>query len=109
LGMEAGSDYDRQRALAVRHVSLQPEMVRRLSGRGRARAWVDLTQVVSSSSVPIFLGMAGGNRVGRNWIWRMGVDYRFGRYVTALVSYDGRKRPFLPVIHVGRMEMKAVF
>ncbi|MDA0711340.1 MAG: hypothetical protein O3B73_14150, partial [bacterium] len=109
LGMEAGSDYDRQRALAVRHVSLQPEMVRRLSGRGRARARVDLTQVVSSSSVPIFLGMAGGNRVGRNWIWRMGVDYRFGRYVTALVSYDGRKRPFLPVIHVGRMEMKAVF
>ncbi|MBT5832576.1 MAG: hypothetical protein HOH77_20490 [Candidatus Latescibacteria bacterium] len=109
LGLLGGDDYDRQRDLEVHYMSLQPEMIRRLAGRGRLRARVDWTHVWATDEVPIFLGMANGNRVGQNWVWRLGMDYRFGRYVTALVSYDGRKRPDLPVIHLGRMEMKAVF
>ncbi|MFT5365262.1 MAG: hypothetical protein ACI8V2_000199 [Candidatus Latescibacterota bacterium] len=109
LGLAGGRDFDRQRDLLVHYFSLQPEVIRRLAGRGRLRARVDWTQVDAGSDVPIFLGMANGNRVGQNWVWRLGLDYRFGRYVTALVSYDGRKRPTLPVIHLGRMEMRAVF
>jgi hypothetical protein len=93
----------------VHYISLQPEVIRKLAGRGRLRGRVDWTKMTATGDVPLFLGMANGNRVGQNWVWRLGVDYRFGRYVTALVSYDGRKRPTLPVVHLGRMEMRAVF
>jgi len=109
LGLLGGRDDDDQRDLQVHYISLQPEVIRRLSGRGRLRGRVDWTHVTATDEVPLFLGMANGNRVGQNWVWRLGVDYRFGRYVTALVSYDGRKRPTLPVVHLGRMEMRAVF
>ena len=53
--------------------------------------------------------MADGNRAGHNLIWHMGVDYRLARYVTALLMYDGRKRPEYPIRHLGRMEMRATF
>lgn len=109
LGLSGGRDYEKQRDLEARYFSLQPEVIRRLAGRGRLRARMDWTHVSAMDDLPIFLGMANGNRVGQNWVWRLGVDYRFGRYVTALMSYDGRKRPALPVLHLGRMEMKAVF
>ena len=109
FGIAGARDYDRQRDLLVHSFSLQPEIVRQMMGRGRMRARVDWTRVLATDDLPLFLGMANGNRVGQNWVWRLGVDYRFGKYVTALVSYDGRKRPTLPVIHLGRMEMRAVF
>lgn len=109
LGVLGGYDTEDQRDLRVQYYSLQPEVIRRLSGRGRMRARLDWTRVWATGDVPIFLGMAQGNRVGQNWVWRLGVDYRLGKYVTALVSYDGRKRPMLPAIHLGRMEMRAVF
>lgn len=109
LGLSGGQGDEEQRDLRVRYISVQPEIIRRLAGRGRLRARLDWTGVEANREVPLFLGMAEGNRVGQNWIWRVGMDYRFGRYVTALISYDGRKRPTLPVIHLGRMEMRAVF
>ncbi len=109
LGVLGGRDDDAQRDLRVHYISLQPEVIRKLAGRGRLRGRVDWTKMTATGDVPLFLGMANGNRVGQNWVWRLGVDYRFGRYVTALVSYDGRKRPTLPVVHLGRMEMRAVF
>jgi hypothetical protein len=65
--------------------------------------------VWSTEKTPLFLGLAQGNRLGQNWSWRFGLDYRFGRYVTAQVMYDGRKRPDRETIHLGRMEMRAAF
>ena len=61
------------------------------------------------STMPLFLGMADGNRDGNNVGWRLGVDYRMGRYLTAMVLYDGRKRPGRSLLHLGRMEMRALF
>jgi hypothetical protein len=109
LGVSGGRDIDRQRDILAHYFSLQPEVVRRLAGRGRLRARVDWTQVKATKDVPIFMGLASGNRVGQNWVWRLGLDYRFGQYVTAAVSYDGRKRPAQTVFHLSRMEMRAVF
>ena len=109
LGGTGGVDRDRVRDVQATHVSMASELIRSLPGRGRIRVGLDWTGVAADAPLPLFLGMAKGNRAGQNYIWRWGMDYRFGRYVTALASYDGRKRPDGPAIHLGRVEVRATF
>ncbi len=104
-----GGDREENRALLARFVSVRPEIRRALPGRGRLRTSLDWTRVFASGSLPLFLGMAGGNRAGNNMGWRLGVDYRLGPYLTAIIVYDGHKRSGKPVLHLGRMEMRALF
>jgi hypothetical protein len=107
--MMGGQDRDGSRDLHARYLSVEPEVIRSLLGRGRLRSSLEFTQVFASAPMPLFLGLAQGKREGQNYVWRLGMDYRFGRYVTGLVRYDGRKRPGLPVVHVGQMDVKVVF
>ena len=109
MELTLGRDREANRALLARFVSIRPEVRRALPGRGRLRMTCDWTRVFASGSMPLFLGMAGGNRNGNNVGWRLGVDYRLGRYLTATVLYDGRKRPERSLLHLGRMEMRALF
>ena len=109
LELAFGRDREENRALLARFVSVRPEIRRTLPGRGRLRTSGDWTRVSASGPLPLFLGMAGGNRAGNNLGWRLGVDYRLGRYLTAMIMYDGRKRSGKPVLHLGRMEMRALF
>lgn len=109
MGLAFGTEREEYRALHARFVSVRPEIRRALPGRGRLRTSGDWTRVFASGTMPLFLGMAGGNRSGDNAGWRLGVDYRLGRYLTAMILYDGRKRPGKPVLHLGRMEMRALF
>ncbi len=110
-GMGVGMGWDREkiRGLEAGRVSLKPELIRSLPGRGRIRSSLDWVRVSASERLPLFLGMAGGNRGGHNLVWRVGIDYRLARYITALLVYDGRRRPDRPVLHLGRMEMRATF
>ena len=39
--------------------------------------------------------------------WRLIIAW--GKYVTALFAYDGRRRPGRETVHLGRMEVRAVF
>ena len=109
LGVLGGRDWERIRAVRVRHVGVQPEVIYALPGRGRLRGRLDWTRVWATDMAPLFLGLARGNREGQNWGWRLGMDYRFGKYVSAQVMYDGRVRPTRQTIHLGRVEMRAVF
>jgi hypothetical protein len=109
MGLGLGTEREENRALHARFVSVRPEIRRALPGRGRLRTSGDWTRVFASGTMPLFLGMAGGNRSGNNVGWRLGADYRLGRYLTAMILYDGRKRPGKPVLHLGRMEMRALF
>lgn len=109
LGVLGGRDWERIRAVRVRHVGVQPEVIYALPGRGRLRGRLDWTRVWATDMAPLFLGLARGNRQGQNWAWRLGMDYRFGKYVSAQVMYDGRVRPARQTIHLGRVEMRAVF
>ena len=104
-----GWDRERNRSLKANSVSVQPQILRSLPGRGRLRGSLDWTQVSASGPLPLFLGMADGNRRGRNLIWRFGLDYKLSRYMTAQFVYDGRIRPSRPPVHLGRMEMRARF
>lgn len=109
LGILGGRDWEGIRALRVWHIGVQPEVIYALPGRGRLRGRVDWTRVWATDVAPLFLGLARGNRQGQNWGWRLGMDYRFGKYVSARVMYDGRVRPTRQTIHLGRVEMRAVF
>lgn len=109
LELSVGRDREENRALVARFVSVRPEFRRALPGRGRLRVSCDWTRVFGSASMPLFLRMADGNRDGNNLGWRLGVDYRLGRYLTATALYDGRRRPGRSLLHLGRMEMRALF
>ena len=109
LGVLSGRDWEGVRRLRVWHIGVQPEVIYALPGRGRLRGRLDWTRVWATDMTPLFLGLARGNRQGQNWAWRLGMDYRFGKYVSARVMYDGRVRPARQTIHLGRVEMRAVF
>ena len=109
LGVLIGRDRERTRALRVFYTGVQPEILCALPGRGRLRGRVDWTMVRSADPMPLFLGLANGNRHGQNWTWRLGLDHRFGEYVTAQVMYDGRVRPDRQTVHLARVEMRAAF
>ena len=109
LGVLSGRDWEGVRGLRVWHIGVQPEVIYALPGRGRLRGRLDWTRVWATDMTPLFLGLARGNRQGQNWAWRLGMDYRLGKYVSARVMYDGRVRPARQTIHLGRVEMRAVF
>lgn len=109
LGVLIGRDRERMRALRVFYTAVQAEIIRALPGRGRLRGRVDWTMVRATAPMPLFLGLANGNRHGQNWTWRLGIDRRFGKYVTAQAMYDGRIRPNRQAVHLARVEMRAVF
>jgi len=104
-----GRDKESTRRLEVDFISVRPELTRALPGRGRIRVSAEWAHVQADGQVPLFLALAGGRRVGDNISWRTIADYRLARYLTATVSYDGRKRPGRPVLHLGRMELRAIF
>ena len=103
------SDVERLRQLQARKWSLGPELRRAFRGKGRFRSRFDWTTVASNDALPLFLGMADGQRPGRSYRWRLGLDYRLSEYVDAFVTYDGTVRPDRPALHVGRMELRAAF
>jgi hypothetical protein len=109
LRFEAGRDRESQRGLDATYFAVRPEVIKALPGKGRIRTSAEWARVTSNHAVPLFLGLAGGRRVGDNLSWRTIADYRLARNLTAMISYDGRKRPDRQVLHMGRMEMRAVF
>ena len=109
LAMEVGHETEDMRTLVVKRYSLEPEIIRTLSGRGRIRGSLDWVRVDGPERIPLFLGMANGNWAGTNLVWQLSAHYRLVRYLTGQLVYDGRRRPDRPVYHYGRMEMRATF
>ncbi|MDA0746246.1 MAG: hypothetical protein O2954_06990, partial [bacterium] len=109
LAVQVGQDHERIRELTATRFSLRPEVIRALAGRGRVRTYLAWTYVAAPERFPLFLGLAQGDQAGQNLNWQCSVDYRMGRYLTAFLSYDGRVRPGRQVLHLGRMEMRAIF
>ncbi len=53
--------------------------------------------------------MLEGLQPGRNWVWSLGIDRQLSRYLTMNLSYEGRKTGTIPVVHIGRMQIRASF
>jgi hypothetical protein len=78
--------------------------------RGRARFELERDEVLISNPpqyVPFEL--TNGAVVGRSWLWRVGVDYRFGSFVQATLNYDGRIERDRSPVHTARAEVRAFF
>lgn len=78
--------------------------------RGRARAELERDEVLldtTSQYVPFEL--TNGAVAGQSWLWRLAVDYRFGSFVQATLSYDGRSEGGRSPVHTGRTEVRAFF
>lgn len=109
VSMTVSEDVESTRAIEADRLTIGPEFRKPLAGRGRLLGRAGWTRVAANETMPLFLGLADGNRRGNNIDWRLGFDYRLSSYLTAFVSYDGRLRPERPLLHFGRMEMRASF
>ncbi|MCD6336243.1 MAG: hypothetical protein J7M27_13115 [Candidatus Latescibacteria bacterium] len=103
-------EHEREQDLRANRIFLKPGISYSLRGKGRLRAHVDWTSVTSSpSDRSLVYPMAKGRRIGETLNGDLTLDYRIGRYMTAFLSYNGRKDPGRKIIHTGRMEVKAYF
>jgi len=104
------TEHEHEQGLRANRISLKPGISYSLRGKGRIRAHVDWTSVTSHpKDRPLTYPMAKGRRGGQTLNGDLTVDYRLGRYMTAYLSYNGRKDPGRKTIHTGRMEVKAYF
>jgi hypothetical protein len=53
--------------------------------------------------------LTGGNVLGKNYLWRLNFDYRFGLNLQSTASYDGRLQGSGRIIHTARAEVRAFF
>jgi len=53
--------------------------------------------------------LTAGNVLGKNYLWRLFFDYRFGTNLLATANYDGRKLGSGKIIHTARGEVRAFF
>jgi hypothetical protein len=89
---------------------LSPKASYSFLAQGRLRAEFEWARVSSQSkNAAISWEMAQGNKVGDNYRWSLGVDYRVNQYVSATASYSLRSQPGRPTRHLGRAEMRAFF
>ena len=107
-----GNDRDREpvETVSARLLSVKPEIVRSLKAQGRMRVQGEWSRVKASPiGARLVYEMADGRAAGNGFRWDVQFDYRLGRYVTALLSYTGRKEPQRQTAHLGRAEMRAYF
>ncbi|RKY70825.1 MAG: hypothetical protein DRP97_03080, partial [Candidatus Latescibacterota bacterium] len=103
-------EHEHEQDLRANRIFIKPGISYSLRGKGRLRAHVDWTSVTSSpSDRSLVYPMAKGRRIGETLNGDLTLDYRIGRYMTAFLSYNGRKDPGRKIIHTGRMEVKAYF
>jgi len=92
-------------------ISVKPNFSYAFRGRGRLRGDVEFSNVTASPKDRIIpYEMANGRRVGENFRWQLGLDYRLSSKLMILFSYIGRQEPGRnEVLHLGKAEVKAFF
>jgi len=94
--------------IEVTEYRLTPAITYRFRGRGAASASFTRSEVESSTgALPYYL--AGGGRPGSSSEWRLTGDYRFNRYLTGSLSYDGERRPGSDTRHTVDLRVNAFF
>lgn len=71
-------------------------------------SWVqiDFSGVENS---PVGFAMLNGLKNGKNLLWNLGVDRQLAQNIRLNISYDGRKTGTNRLVHVGRVQVAAVF
>jgi hypothetical protein len=103
-------DEDRPSGQQSMAITLMPGVSYAIPEKGRVRASTSWTHVsVKDRNLPLFYTMAGSKPAGDNFDWNFSIDYRFHRYLTALISYTGRSESDRQAVHTGKAEMRAFF
>lgn len=50
-----------------------------------------------------------GLQQGNNFVWNLGIDKTFAKLLQLSIQYDGRKIGEAPLVHGGRMQVRAIF
>ncbi|MEM9846597.1 MAG: hypothetical protein AAF847_01815 [Bacteroidota bacterium] len=58
---------------------------------------------------PVAFAMLNGLQNGQNLLWNLSFDRQIGRNIRLSLSYDGRKIGDNQIVHLGRMQVGAVF
>ena len=53
--------------------------------------------------------MLQGLQEGNNFVWNLGIDKTFAKLLQLSIQYDGRKVGESPLVHGGRMQVRAIF
>lgn len=94
--------------IEVTEYRLTPTVTYRFRGRGAVSGSFTRTEIESSTdALPYYL--AGGRRPGSGSEWRVTGDYRFNRYLTGTLSYDGERRPESEARHTVDLRINAFF
>jgi len=111
LKLSAASIEDRFPAVPTK-ISLNSQLVRMnfsFVGIGRLRLEIERDEYVSNSANFIPYEVTNGNRLGKNYYWRVNFDYRLAANFSASINYDGRILSDSPAIHSLRAEARAFF
>jgi hypothetical protein len=58
---------------------------------------------------PVAFALLEGLSDGTNWLWRLNWDKRLSRFLQLGLQYEGRKTGTVPIAHVGRAQLRAIF
>ncbi|OYU96282.1 MAG: hypothetical protein CFE21_07730 [Bacteroidetes bacterium B1(2017)] len=58
---------------------------------------------------PLAYDMLQGLSIGKNQLWSINMQQRFGNNLQINISYEGRKSGSLAIIHTGKMEARYIF
>ena len=80
------------------------------SGYGRFRFEVERNELTTNTFANYLpFELTAGNVIGKNYLWRMFFDYRFGTNILSTANYDGRKLGGGKIVHTARVEVRAFF
>jgi len=103
-----GSEEDALSGIGVTEIRTTPSLTYRFRGRGAASVSFTRTDVESSAeSLPYYL--AEGKPPGTTSRWTVTGDYRFNRYLTGSLSYDGERSPVRDTVHTVDFRVNAFF
>lgn len=66
-------------------------------------------QFVGDAQTPVGFEMLNGLRNGSNTVWRTGIQKSINNYLQFSLSYEGRTAPNRPTVHLGSLQVKALF
>lgn len=79
---------------------------RQLSGRF---SWVAIDYGDFPTNTTVAFQILDGLQPGRNFVWELNLRNQFANNVQLNISYNGKKSEDSRIVHVGRMELRAVF
>lgn len=89
-------------------MTFNPQADYSIIGKGRITVEASWTRVLSESDY-IPYEMTRGYGKGSNYEWAVRAAYQLGKNLNLTLNYDGESKINRPVIHTGRMELRAFF